>query len=111
LRIALLVLRWSTIRLLVSRRVSPRREEAAPARVAWALRVCERWLPWVTCLSQALAAQWLLALSGHAAEVQIGAYRDEDGVMRFHAAVLCGEQAIYGEREMATLLRLGSSPQ
>jgi hypothetical protein len=71
-------------------------------QVVWAVRAVSRHLPGVTCLTQALAAQALLAHSGFPSQVEIGVAKggegDEDKSRRFsaHAWVIYHDQVVLG---------------
>ena len=82
----------------------PHSEEAI-ARVAWAIDVCARRIPWATCLSNALAARWLLARRGVAVSIELGTY-DAGGAPHFHARVVCEGREIAGHRDMIVLASL-----
>lgn len=65
-------------------------------QLVWAVRVVSRYLPGATCLTQALAAQALLARSGFPSKVEIGVARDEGRRIRAHAWVVCYGQVVLG---------------
>jgi hypothetical protein len=69
------------------------------ARCAWAVRASSRYVPAATCLTQALAAQMLLAESGYDSRVEIGVSKDEQRRFRAHAWVVCGEEIVIGGAE------------
>jgi hypothetical protein len=69
----------------------------APARVRWAVARAARPVPGATCLTQALAAQVLLARAGHASSLRMGARR-RNGVLEAHAWLEDGERVVYGAR-------------
>jgi hypothetical protein len=101
----LLVLAWSALFLtrlglwLVSlvrlRRMLARLAPPLPRAVAgtshpvgevvWALTAASRWVPAPTCLTQALAAQMLLARRGCPTSLQIGVARAPGGGVEAHA--------------------------
>jgi hypothetical protein len=54
-------------------------------RIAWAVGAASRYVPTATCLSQALAAQVLLARHGHPASLRIGVARGAAGRLEAHA--------------------------
>lgn len=106
-RVALLVLPWRVVARFVRPRVRLSRDAAAAERVRWAFAVCDRRLPWASCLPQSLAAHVLLARAGLPSEVRIGTWREADGSVHFHASVESDGFAIYGVREMTTLATIG----
>ena len=64
--------RWVRLVLGVRRAVSPSLEAIRVRRLAWAVQAAARRIPGASCLTQALALQYLLARAGHTAEVHIG---------------------------------------
>jgi hypothetical protein len=72
------------------------RGERPTDRIAWAVRVVSRRVPGATCLTQALAAQALLARAGRPSHLQIGVRRDEQGAFRAHAWVEAEGRVIIG---------------
>jgi hypothetical protein len=102
-RVALWVL---PVRFLLGR-ASRRAESACPAptspdpgRIAWSVRAAARRVPRATCLTQALASQFLLARHGHRSRLHLGVARSPDGVMAAHAWVDCGERLMVGGRSV-----------
>jgi hypothetical protein len=63
----------------------------------WSISAVGRYLPRVTCLTQALALHALLARSGHKARVEIGVCKDSG--FEAHAWVQCEDRIIMGARE------------
>lgn len=55
-----------------------------------------RLVPGASCLTQALALQWLLARAGHACELLVGVRRDETGRFAAHAWVACNGRIVLG---------------
>jgi hypothetical protein len=76
-----------------------RREPAtlSPQQLAWAVETAsKRTLGPTTCLVQALAAQLILAVHGHRAELHLGVARGEGGGVRAHAWVECNGEVVVG---------------
>src|SRR5688572_11186159 len=71
--------------------------QLTPERVAWAVTAVSRYVPAATCLTQALAAQMLLARRGHAVELRIGVAKDDLGQLRAHAWLEYRGAVIFGE--------------
>ena len=69
-------------------------------RLVWAVRVASRYLPHATCLTQALAAQALLAHSGYPSQVEIGVTKDESRRFHAHAWVVCQGQVVLGGQQV-----------
>ncbi len=55
-----------------------------------------RFVPGASCLTQALALQWLLARSGHGCELLVGVRRDAEGHFAAHAWVACNDRIVLG---------------
>lgn len=53
-------------------------------------------VPGATCLTQALALQYVLGRAGHASRLKIGVRRDESGAFRAHAWVVCENRVVLG---------------
>jgi hypothetical protein len=87
---ARLVVSWLSFpalcRLLEGQRL--RRDPAhAPERVAWAVAATDRLLPRSTCLTQAIAAHWLLRRGGSPAVLWLGVLGGAGEGFRAHAWV------------------------
>ena len=98
-RTGLFLLPFRTVRRLtarVSRRAAPIH---SVGRCTWAVRASSRYVPAATCLTQALAAQVLLAESGYDSRIEIGVTKDEHRRFRAHAWVVCGEEIVIGGAE------------
>lgn len=55
-----------------------------------------RLVPRATCLTQAMALQWLLARSGHASELFVGVRQAAGGQFEAHAWVSCNQRIVLG---------------
>jgi len=55
-----------------------------------------RLVPGASCLTQALALQYLLARSGHACTIKVGVRCDDAGRFAAHAWVTCEDQIVLG---------------
>jgi len=64
--------------------------------VTWAVAVASRYVPLVTCLTQALATQVLLGRCGHPASLRIGVARSERGQLQAHAWVESQGRIVFG---------------
>ena len=84
-------------------RPAPKRRPLAspvPAeRLTWAIRGAARYIPAATCLTQALALQWLLLRFGHASRVHIGVRKAAGARFEAHAWVECGDKVVIGGPE------------
>ncbi len=85
-RVGLWLLPAGRLRRLLAR-LAPAVPEAAAAveRVAWALTIARRFVPRGNCLPQALAAEALLAGSGHPVRLRLGVARGAGGRIEGHA--------------------------
>ena len=71
---------------LRSARVAPiRLLEDTNIAIALAVTTAARYVPRATCLTQALAAQWLFAWFGHPTLLRIGVAKGNDKALRAHA--------------------------
>jgi hypothetical protein len=92
-------------------RTALRSARGAPARlavesnadIAWAVSIAARYVPRATCLTQALAAQWLFAWFGRPTLLRIGVAKGDDNALRAHAwlesegRVVLGGEPLEGE--------------
>jgi hypothetical protein len=80
----------------------PRRSlgRVQPDRIAWAVRAASRRVPQATCLTQALAAQLLLAQYGYRSRLRLGVARGEQGDFQAHAWLECGGQIVIGGQDL-----------
>jgi hypothetical protein len=78
---------------LLSRRI---RIHSGVGRVVWAVRVVSRVVPRATCLTQAIAAQLLLALAGEPSTLRIGVARRDKGAFEAHAWIEHDDTIIIG---------------
>jgi hypothetical protein len=77
--------RWVRFVLGGRRAVSPNLEVIRVKRLAWAVQAAARRIPGASCLTQALALQYLLARAGESAEVHIGVAKDGARGFEAHA--------------------------
>jgi hypothetical protein len=98
MRIGLSVFGYSAI----SRRL-PRPPERGDSRF-WGRQVgrrierVARFVPKASCLTQALALQFILARTGHSSRLQIGVREADDGSISAHAWVTCNGVVVLGQR-------------
>jgi hypothetical protein len=92
----------------------PARERSASSsplhvgRLAWAIRAAARYAPAATCLTQAIALQWLLARSGYAPRIHVGVRRGAQARFEAHAWVECNRQVVIGGAEVHDYVTLAS---
>jgi hypothetical protein len=53
--------------------------------IMWSVRVASTLVPYASCLTQSLAAQYLCARAGHPTSIRIGVARNDNGSVRAHA--------------------------
>jgi hypothetical protein len=114
IRIGLWILPFRILRPLLARfagaAVAPDARAAAPDadRLAWAVSTAARRVPRATCLTQALAAQLLLARSGERSELHIGVARDERRGVTAHAWLAARGRIVLGGESVERYLPLSS---
>jgi hypothetical protein len=64
------------------------------SRFAWAVQTAARRVPAASCLTQALALQWLLVRAGRPASLRIGVAKDAARGLESHAWVECEGQVL-----------------
>ena len=105
IRVGLWLLSFATLRRLLARLGQPAgrgvdREQVFVERVAWAVGVAGRHVPWdCTCLPRALAAQVLLARGGCPARLRIGVARNAARQLQAHAWVESRGNVVVGNLE------------
>jgi Transglutaminase-like superfamily len=77
-----------------SRTRPPSRSEMV--RVGWAVRNAARVVPQASCLTQALAAQWIMSRSNFRSELKIGVTSDGEGRLFAHAWLVTGGWIVVG---------------
>lgn len=65
--------------------------------VVRSVRLCSRYVPYASCLTQALATQTILKLKGQSSSLKIGVEKDEDGKLAAHAWVEIEGKIIIGK--------------
>lgn len=65
-------------------------------RVAWGVPAVARLVPYATCLTQALAGQYLLARAGHVGIIEIGVAREGKGGVAAHAWLTHRDRIVLG---------------
>ncbi len=91
-RILLWLIQLTRLMWLIER-TALRSARAAPVRLpedtnvtlAWGVTTAAGYVPRATCLTQALAAQWLFAWFGHPTELRIGVAKGNGKLLRAHA--------------------------
>lgn len=102
IRLGLVLFSYATLRRLAHRcqtssAASPQDRPELVRRVRWGVAKAARLVPDASCLTQALAVQFLLGCGGQRAEVHIGVTKGDDGRLCAHAWVTsCGRLVIGG---------------
>ena len=96
-RVSLWLLPVEAARKITTRSASMRAESVN--QVVWAVRAASRFVPGASCLTQAIAAQAILARSGIASQVEIGVSKNESR-FQAHAWVVCQGKIVLGERQI-----------
>ena len=101
-RLGLWLLPFRSVRGLLARvparATDARDDNTITGRIAWAVPVVSACVPAATCLTQALAAQALLARRGCPAELRIGVARGANGMLEAHAWVERDDRVVIGDR-------------
>ncbi|SFN69856.1 Transglutaminase-like superfamily protein [Mesorhizobium sp. NFR06] len=96
-RLALTVSSYNRIRDLVTRLDASRDASIAELRrVAWGVAAAARLVPGASCLTQALAGQYLLARQGSASKISIGVERGTGSELKAHAWLMSGNHIVLG---------------
>lgn len=96
-RLGLTLSSYNRMRALVTELEA--RNDAAIAdlrRVAWGVAAAARYVPGASCLTQALAGQYLLARQGKASTISIGIARDSGADLKAHAWLISGDHIVLG---------------
>jgi hypothetical protein len=99
IRLGLSVLPFRILQRFAQRESGKSNTAHSARQYVWAVRAVSRHVPGATCLTQALAAQALLARSGHKSRIEIGVRKDEQQGFLAHAWVVCGDQIVIGGTE------------
>jgi hypothetical protein len=96
-RVSLCLLSVGTTRRVTTRLAAGVRAGSVE-QVAWAVKAACRFVPGATCLSQAVAAQAILARSGISSQVEVGVSKKER-CFQAHAWVTCQGKVVLGGRQ------------
>ena len=95
-RIGLWLLPFDSLQRLAQRAGRKSWKPHPVQQLIWAVKAAGRRIPRSTCLTQALAAQVLLARSGHDSQIQLGVAKDEQRGFEAHAWLVFAGQVILG---------------
>ena len=101
-RLGLFIFPFRALLNLLERAKSESREESNVSgmtsdRIAWAVVVASRYIPFTKCLTQALVAQILFAQYGYAAHLRIGVKKDGRKRLKAHAWVESQGRIVVGD--------------
>jgi hypothetical protein len=96
-RLGLSLLSYNTLRrwLAATTALQAASDDVAQ-RIAWGVVNAARIVPGATCLTQAFAAQLLLAHAGYRSQMRIGVAKDERGQFIAHAWLISNERVVIG---------------
>lgn len=96
-RLALTLSSYNRVRGIVTR-LDARRDASIGdlRRVAWGVAAAARLVPGATCLTQALAGQYLLARQGNASKISIGIEKGTGSELKAHAWLMSGSHIVLG---------------
>jgi hypothetical protein len=95
-RLLLLVSPYLKIARLIRLDERNRTAHHPPILIAWAVRQSARIVPRASCLTQALAVQYLLARQGDRSLIRIGVAQEGDGALSAHAWVIKDDRVLIG---------------
>ncbi len=96
-RLALWARRFDPVRARIAgRRAAGSPDPAELRRIAWGIGAASRLVPGATCLTQALAGQYLLALRGKASTVRLSLDQREPAGFHAHAWLIAGDVLVLG---------------
>ncbi|MBZ9768665.1 lasso peptide biosynthesis B2 protein [Mesorhizobium sp. CA6] len=96
-RLALTLSSYNRVRSLVTGMHARRAASVADLRrVAWGVAAAARLVPGASCLTQALAGQYLLARQGSASKISIGIERGTGSELKAHAWLMSGNHIVLG---------------
>ncbi|TPI48799.1 lasso peptide biosynthesis B2 protein [Mesorhizobium sp. B2-9-1] len=96
-RLALTLSSYNRVRSLVTGLHARRDASVADLRrVAWGVAAAARLVPGASCLTQALAGQYLLARQGSASKISIGIEQGTGSELKAHAWLMSGNHIVLG---------------
>jgi hypothetical protein len=96
-RLALTLSSYNRVRSLVTRLDARRDASIADLRrVAWGVAAAARLVPGASCLTQALAGQYLLARQGSTSKISIGIEKGTGNELKAHAWLMSGSHIVLG---------------
>ena len=99
-KLALMTMRYRRLRRYLPQSSADAAPPAMCSRISLAVATAARLVPGANCLTQALAAQVLLALRGFSSDVKVGVRLEDDGRFGAHAWLTCGDRIVIGGGRM-----------
>jgi len=97
IRLGLTLFSYTTLRRwLATAAASRTASDDVAQRIAWGVVNAARIVPGATCLTQAFAAQLMLAHAGYRSQMRIGVAKDERGQFIAHAWLISNDRVIVG---------------
>lgn len=98
-RIALCFLPYRVLRRFIPSPAGCQDSRFYARRVVSAVVRAAPYVPGASCLTRALATQFLLARSGHRSTIRIGVRKEADGTLGAHAWLVCDGTLVLGGTE------------
>ncbi|CAN7283318.1 lasso peptide biosynthesis B2 protein [Mesorhizobium sp. LjNodule214] len=96
-RLGLTLFSYNRLRRMVTQLDAPHEAGIGDLRrVAWGVAAAARRVPYASCLTQALAGQYILARQGNASKIRIGIERDTGTQLKAHAWLMSGNHIVLG---------------
>ncbi|RVD16043.1 lasso peptide biosynthesis B2 protein [Mesorhizobium sp. M4B.F.Ca.ET.017.02.2.1] len=96
-RLGLTLFSFNRVRSLVMRLDAREAASVADLRhIAWGVAAAARLVPHASCLTQALAGQYLLARKGKASNIRIGIEQNTGAELKAHAWLMSGNHIVLG---------------
>ena len=96
-RLGLTLFSYNRLRRMVTQLDAPHEAGIGDLRrVAWGVAAAARLVPYASCLTQALAGQYILARQGNASKIRIGIERNTGTQLKAHAWLMSGNHIVLG---------------
>ena len=94
-RIGLTFLGFKRLERLMPRMAS-KASQGSPWQISWSVKRMATFVPWASCLTQAISLQYLLGVHGEPSIMCVGVIPDGRGKFTAHAWLLWDDQVIIG---------------
>ena len=98
-RLMLWILPFSRIKKSFLEEKVSGKTDVTVGRLNWSLKITSHYLPWSTCLTNALAGHSLLSEYGYPSMIKIGVGKSASGEFEAHAWLEYNDMVIVGESE------------